>query len=116
MSPLHTKEMLIMSYSQEEKELINKFQKTFEVRANSMASQLFEINYDTGTTSYEETMVYGDTAELEILMGGEVVKVFNQPVDDSDTVVNFAKKWKEAGYPLPSDNQNLFDNEVISNV
>jgi hypothetical protein len=99
-----------MSYTQEEKDLLERFQNTFKVRANSMASQTVEISRE-GTGSYEDTYVYGDTLELDIIHEDEVVKVIKNPSDDANAILTFAKEWKEKEYPTPEDNSTLFDTQ-----
>lgn len=97
-------------FTNEERNVLKSFFDTFEVRATSLATQALQINPDRGTTIYNDTHVYSDTIDLEILYNGECVHTVSESVDDVEAILKYALKWSSAGKPLPDkDNINFFN-------
>lgn len=98
-----------MNFTEEQKELLAKFQSKFTIRANSMASQEVEVT-PTGTILYENTYVYGDAVALDIIdkRTEEIITSIHNPEDDMEALLQFAEKWHEQGYPMPGDDTDLF--------
>lgn len=94
-----------------DKDLIERFFSTFAIITHSMASQVFEITPE-GTTSYDDTEVYGETASLDIMWGGDVIGTVIRPIKDEEVVMAMIRAWGEAGCPLPSDNPEFFNTQL----
>lgn len=101
--------MCLMKLTKEEIQLLDKFQSVFKVKANSMALQTVTID-SSGAIHYDDTIVYGETAVLDIFYEDRIVASIENPRNDMEEILEFAKQWKQLGYPMPDENSKLFNN------
>lgn len=97
-----------MNFTEEDKEILKDFYNTFNVISHSMARQEITIDLDAGTSHYEDTVVYGETAVLDIVYADNLVKSFEEPEDDIKVIFQYAIEWDKAG--RPTDYKDKFFN------
>lgn len=95
-------------------DLLNNFMQQFEIKAVSLASQNVYIDTPIEATGYEDTVVFGDTLDLEFYYKDNHVLSIPQPRSDYDEILRIAKLWDEAGSPIPGEDNDFFHrlNEV----
>lgn len=103
------RELITMGFTEEQRELLGKFQSKFTIRSTSLAIQDVEIT-EHGSILYSNTNVYGDTSSIDIFDKriGFLVATIEHPQDDLQALLQFIRKWQEQGYPMPEDDTDLF--------